>query len=238
MNRYWKHFFGRGLVEPEDDMRVSNPPANPELLDALAADFVKSGYDLKHLVRTIATSQTYARSSLPKPANARDRQNFARFYARRLPAEVMLDAIGRVTGSPSQFAGLPPQFRAVQLPDESYNSGFLEVFGRPKGESVCECERSSEANLAQRLELLNSPEIQQKLASDTSRAARYVGDPRSDSEKVDELYRLAFARAPSDEERTVCLDHLASARKKDALRKGYEDLIWVLINSKEFLFNR
>lgn len=241
VNRYWKHFFGRGLVEPEDDIRVSNPPTNPALLDALADDFIHSGYDLKHLVRLIATSQTYARSSLPLPENALDHQNFARFYARRLPAEVLLDTIGVLTGTPEHFNGLPASFRATQLPDESYNSPFLDVFGRPERESVCECERSSEANLAQRLELLNSPQIQAKLSSDTSRAARYADtrqDPRPDSEKVEELYRLAFSRSPLQEEKAVCLGHLSDARAKGDVRKGYEDLIWVLINSKEFLFNK
>src|SRR5262249_35216960 len=147
VNRYWKHFFGRGLVEPEDDLRISNPPANPELLDVLAADFVARGYDLKHLVRTIATSRAYDRSSLPNQWNARDRQTAARSAARRLPAEVLLDAIGTVTSTPETFNGVPRSLRAVQLPDEGFVSYFLQVFGRPQRESVCECERTAEANL-------------------------------------------------------------------------------------------
>jgi hypothetical protein len=240
VNRYWKHFLGRGLVEPEDDMRVSNPPSNPELLDALADDFVRHGYDLKHLVRTIATSRAYDRSSLPNEWNGNDRQNFARFYPRRLPAEVLLDAIGVATGSAETFNGLPKSFHATQLPDEGFDSTaqFLEVFGRPKRESVCECERTSEANLSQSLHLLNSSEIERKLDNKESRAARWAADTRPDAEKVDELYRVCYSRLPTADEREVCLAHLARRRTEGKLRQGYEDLVWTLINTKEFLFNQ
>jgi hypothetical protein len=236
VNRYWKHFFGRGLVEPEDDMRVSNPPSNPELLDMLADSFVKSGYDLKALVRLIATSKAYDRSSLPNASNARDRRNFARFYAKRLPAEVLLDALNVVAGVAEPFNGLPPTFRATQLPDDGFDSEFLTIFGRPKRESVCECERSSEANLSQTLHLLNAPELQQKLVSGNGRASRWANDKRPDSEKVDELYRVALSRPPTADERDVCLAHLERRRGEKRLRQGYEDLIWAIVNSKEFLF--
>jgi len=240
VNRYWKHFYGRGLVEPEDDMRASNPPTNPALLDALADDFIKHGYDLKRLVRTLATSRAYGLSSLPNEFNAADRQNHARFYPRRLPAEVLLDALGAVTLSPDTFNGLPKAFRATQLPDESYGSYFLDVFGRPKRESVCECERASEANLSQRLHLLNSGEIEGKLANGSGRAANYASDKdaRPDGAKVDELYRAALGRGPTRDEGEVCLAHLTKARESKKLRQGYEDLIWTLINCKEFQFNR
>ena len=240
VNRYWKHFLGRGLVEPEDDMRVSNPPTNPELLDALAADFIASGYDLKHLVQLITTSRAYSLSSLPNEFNAGDHQNHARFYPRRLPAEVLLDALGSVTQSPESFTGLPKGFRASQLPDESFASYFLDVFGRPKRESVCECERTSEANLSQRLHLLNSGEIESKLSDSTGRAAGWASDKdaRPEAEKIEELYRLTLGRKPTDDEREVCLAHLAKKRDGKSVRQGYEDLIWTLVNSKEFLFNR
>jgi hypothetical protein len=237
VNRYWKHFFGRGLVEPEDDMRVSNPATNPELLDALAADFVASGYDLKHLIRSIATSRAYDRSSLPNEYNGADRQNFARYYPRRLPAEVLLDAINAVTGGDEKFNGLPKGFRAAQLPDDGFASYFLEIFGRPKRESVCECERSSEANLSQTLHLLNSNEIQQKLTAKDTRVARWANDPRPDSEKIDELYRLCYSRPPTSDEREICLAHLAKRQAADQGRQGYEDLLWTLLNTKEFLLN-
>ena len=238
VNRYWKHFLGRGLVEPEDDMRVSNPPSNPEVLDALSAAFVKSGYDLRWLVRTITTSKVYDRSSLPNETNEADRRNFARSYPRRLPAEVLLDAINRVTGSDEKFLGLPLGSKATQLPDDGFASYFLDVFGRPKRESVCECERSAEANLSQTLHLLNSEEIQRKLTSDEGRAARFASekDPRSGPEKVTELYRLCVSRGPTPEELRECVEFLGRRRAQKQPRQGYEDLIWTLINTKEFLF--
>ncbi len=237
VNRYWKHFFGRGLVEPEDDMRVSNPPTNPELLDALADEFVRSGFDLKHLIRLIATSQAYGRSSAPNEWNGLDRQNFARFYARRLPAEVLIDAIDAVTGAHEDYAGMPAGYRAVQLPDEGFGSYFLEVFGRPKRESVCECERTAEPSLAQRLHLLNSDEIEGKVGG--ARAEEFAkSPPERDPEQITRLYQLCFSRAPSDAERDACLAHLAKGRAHNTPKNAYEDLIWTLINSNEFLFNR
>jgi hypothetical protein len=239
VNRYWKHFFGRGLVEPEDDLRVSNPPSHPELLRALSDDFVAHGFDLKRLIRTIATSRAYDRSSLPVGSDS-DRssaEQYARFAPRRLPAEVLLDAIGTVTGVPETFGGLPRSLRATQLPDEGFVSGFLEVFGRPRRESVCECERKAEANLAQSLLLLSSAEIEQKLAARGGRIDGWLADPRPDEVRVAELYRVCFARGPTDEERAVCLDHLRRFRARGTLRRGYEDLVWTLINTKEFLFN-
>jgi len=237
VNRYWKHFFGRGLVEPEDDFRVSNPPSHPELLDALASDFIHHGYDLKHLVRMIATSRAYDRSSLPLEQNRFDRRYFARYYSRRLPAEVLLDAINRITECPDRFDGLPPSLKAVQLPDDGVSSDFLDAFGRPKRESVCECERTSEPDLTQGLFLLGSPQLQRKLEAPHGRAARWVHDPRSDPEKIDELYQLAYSRFPSQEERRHCLAHLARRRREGKLQNGYEDLLWATINTKEFLFN-
>jgi hypothetical protein len=237
VNRYWKHFFGRGLVEPEDDLRVSNPPSNPELLDALSVDFIAHGFDLKHLVRTIVTSRVYERSSLPTPSNRDDRQNFARYYPRRLPAEVLLDAIGTLTGRPETFDGLPKSFRATQLPDEGFLSPFLTAFGRPKRESVCECERSPEANLSQGLLLLNSPELQRQLAASGGRASTWAANARPDSANLEELYRLAFSRPPTRDERDICLTHLARRREQGRLKEGYEDLIWTVVNTKEFLFN-
>ncbi len=238
VNRYWKHFFGRGLVEPEDDMRVTNPPSNPELLDALNDSFIASGYDLKALVRLIATSKAYDRSSLPSGTNAGDRRNFARFYAKRLPAEVLLDAINEVAGTSEPFIGLPDNFHATQLPDDGFDSEFLTVFGRPKRESVCECERSSEANLSQTLHLLNSAELQRKLENSQGRAAKWVNDARPDSEKIDELYRLAFGRLAKSDERAHCLEHIERRRTEKRLRQGYEDVIWAIVNTKEFLFNQ
>ena len=174
VNRYWAHFFGRGIVEPLDDMRLTNPPSNPELLDGLADQFVKSGYDLKGLVRTICTSRVYGLSSLPNEYNAKDKQSFARHYPKRMSAEVLLDAIAQVSGVPTPFDGLPAGTRAIDLPDESVGSSFLDTFGRPKRDTSCECERVTDASLSQSLMLLNSSEVQAKLsaAGQPGRAAR------------------------------------------------------------------
>src|SRR5262249_31660666 len=167
-NRYWAHFFGRGIVDPLDDMRVTNPPSNPELLDALAKELVDSKFSLKHLIKTIVKSRTYQLSAIPNEFNKNDKQAFSRFYPRRLGAEVLFDAVCQVTHSPANFGGLPQDKhapnRAIMLPDEGFASYFLDVFGRPQRISACECERVNEANLAQALHLLNSQEVQDKLS--------------------------------------------------------------------------
>ncbi len=248
VNRYWKHFFNRGIVEPEDDMRETNPPSNPELLDALAQHFIASGYDLKVLIRDITRSQTYQLSAVPNNYNKPDRQNFSRYYAKRLTAEVLFDSINEVTRTPGNFAGLPAGTRAISLPDNSFNAGsyFLTVFGRPESSSACECERTQEASLAQALHLLNAKDIQEKLAADTGAAAKLAADPRSDDEKLRELYLTAYARPPDASELALAKAHLDKPRKAvdgqplDAAkskRQGYEDLLWAVLNTKEFLFN-
>lgn len=250
VNRYWKHFFGRGLVDPEDDIRETNPATNPELLDALAKDFVATKFDLKHLVRTICKSSTYQLSSTPNRYNAADKQSFSRYYPRRLAAEVLLDAVNDVTRANQAFSNLPANTRAVQLPDNSFNaeSYFLTVFGRPESSSACECERSTDASLAQSLHLFNSGDVQTKLTADTGRAATLAGekDPRPDDAKVRELYLWAFARQPDAEELKLANEYVTKERKaadgkplavQAAKRQGYEDLVWALINTKEFLFN-
>ncbi len=248
VNRYWKHFLGRGLVEPEDDIRLTNPPTNPKLLDALAGHFTESGFDLKKLVRTICTSATYQLEALPNQHNTGDRQNYSRFFPRRLAAEVLLDAVDTLTGVPTLFSGQPAGVRAVQLPDDRFNadSYFLTVFGRPEMDSACECERTNDANLAQSLHLLNSKAIQDKLTHPQGVAAVYAADPRPDVEKVEELYLRAFARWPSGDEIRVAIEYLEK-KKRDVENSGaegpshqqiaYEDMLWALINTKEFLFN-
>ncbi len=234
VNRYWAHFMGRGIVEPIDDMRLTNPASNPELLEALAASFTRSGYDLKALVRTICDSQVYGLSSIPNASSERDRQSFARHYPRRMSAEVLLDAIALVSGVPSTFPGLPIGTRAIDLPDESVRSSFLDVFGRPKRETACECERVSDATLSQSLMLLNSADVQTVLASDQGRAAQLAKDPRPDAAKIDELFLSAFGRGASAAESAAAVDYLAKNPKDK--KRAYEDVIWALINSKEFQF--
>jgi hypothetical protein len=236
VNRYWKHFFGRGIVDPEDDMRVTNPPSNPELLDALAKAFVDSGFDLKHLVRTICRSSAYQLSSEPNEFNKSDKQNFSSFYPRRLNAEPLYDAIAQVAGTPISFAGMPAGTRAVALPDSGFNDYFLSVFGKPQAESACECERSAEANLAQSLHLLNSTDIQGRLAGGGGRADVLARDTtRSEADKAIELYYWAFARPPRDAELQLVVDYVDGHANK---RQAYEDVLWALFNTKEFLFNR
>jgi hypothetical protein len=236
VNRYWKHFFDRGIVEPEDDMRETNPPSNPELLDNLARNFIDSGFDLKELIRTICRSQTYQLSSLPNDYNLNDKQNFSRYYPKRLTAEVLYDAFHEVTATTQGYNGLPAGTRAVQLPDPTIGPYFLKVFGQPQADTACECERSQEANLAQSLHLLNSSEVQNKIASGSGRAAILAGDKeRADEEKIRELYRAVYTREPSDDELRIAQAHIA--KHEDNPKVAYEDIIWALINTKEFLFN-
>ncbi len=254
-NRYWKHFFGRGLVDPEDDMRETNPPTNPALLDALATHLAESGFDLKQLIRAITRSTTYQLSAEPNQYNGPDRHHFSRFYPRRLPAEVLLDSVAEVTGSELRFDGLPVGTRAVCLPDNSFNAAnyFLTVFGRPESSSACECERSMDASLSQSLHLLNSKDIQERISADSGRAARLALDKESDEDnRISELYRVAVGRDPKPSEIETAEQHLArivSAVKegKDAAeteaalgkarREAWEDVVWALLNTKEFLFN-
>ena len=236
VNRYWKHFFGHGIVDPEDDMRVTNPPSNPELLDALAGNFIRNGFDLKRLVRDICTSSAYQLSSEPNEYNGSDKQNFSSFYPRRLNAEPLYDAINQVANSTVAFSGMPAGTRAVQLPDSGFTDYFLMVFGKPQAASACECERSDDANLAQSLHLLNSTDIQGKLAAGEGRPALLAADEeKSEEEKVDELYYWAFSRPAKDSEKKLIFEFMeGQPNKKQAL----EDVLWALFNTKEFLFIR
>jgi len=239
-NRYWAHFFGRGIVDPLDDMRVTNPPSNPELLDALAKMFVENRFSLKALCRAICTSRTYQLSAMPNEANAADKQSFARYYPKRLQAEVLLDAVARLTGSPSTFPGLPADrfapTRAIMLPDESFASYFLDVSGRPQRISACECERVNDASLAMTLHLLNSQEVQDKIARPGGRADSLAKDSRPDAEKVTELFVLATGSKPDKEKLDLALEHIARHAKDKKI--AYENIIWALLNSKGFLFNQ
>ena len=248
VNRYWKHFFSRGLVEPEDDIRDSNPPTNPELLDALEDHFVESGFDLRELIRVITNSKAYQLSAIPNEHNIADRQNFSRYYPKRLQAEVMLDAIDQVTGATTSFANLPIGTRAVALPDNSYNkaSPFLRVFGRPEATSVCECERVQSGSLAQSLHLMNASDIKRKLADGKGRLNGLLVSKSSPEEIVTDLYHAAYARRPNESELKTAVTYLRESRsdakgnpldETASLRENLQDLAWALINTKEFLFN-
>ena len=234
VNRYWKHFFGRGIVDPEDDMRVTNPPSNPELLDALTMHFLEHRFDLKDLVRTICKSNAFQLSSEPTEFNSSDQQNFSRFYPRRMTAEVLYDSVNSVADTPSNFGTIPQGTTAVQLPDNGFNNYFLQVFGKPEAESACECERSPEANLSQSLHLLNSGDIQGRLQNGTARAARFAQDLiRTDAEKVRELYLAAFSREPRVEESEFILKQLELYPNK---QQAWEDVLWAVLNAREFQF--
>jgi len=248
VNRYWKHFFRRGLVEPEDDIRDTNPATNPELLDALAKHFIESGFDLKEAVRVITQSQTYQLSAMPNEHNAVDRQNFSHFYPKRMQAEVLLDSMDRLTGSSTKFADVPPGTRAVALPDNSYNaaSPFLKIFGRPEAASVCECERAQSPSLGQSLHLMNSSDVKTKLTSSKGTADLLSQPDTSEADGIRKIYLSAFSREPTGEELSIAEDHLLKPRTdangkaldpQRAKRQGYEDLLWAIMNTKEFLYN-
>lgn len=236
VNRLWGHFLGRGLVHEVDDLRQTNPASNPELLDALAKDFIEHKFDVKHIIRTIATSKVYQLSSTPTEKNRHDHQNFARFYARRLIAEVMLDAVDGATGVKSRFSGMAASSRAVDLPHEGFGSYFLDAFDRPRRVTTCECERSSGATLAQVLLLANSDEVENKIADSNGKIAQLLEAKRPMKETVEELYLGSFSRYPTEQEMKTTLAFLERL-PADGQRQGLEDVLWTLLNSKEFMFN-
>ncbi len=234
VNRLWAHFMGVGLVEAVDDMRVTNPPSNPELLEALAQDLHNYQFDLKHVMATIMKSRAYSLSSEPVEENKTDRQNYARYTPRRLSAETLLDAVDVVTGSQEKFNGLPLGTRAIELPDESVPSYFLSVFGRSMRESACECERSYAPNLSQTLHLMNSPEVQNKISNPKARLAAFLQGKKSTEEIISDFYLRAFGRSPRAEELKDAAALVAGAKDRKA---ELEDFEWMFLNSKEFLFN-
>ncbi|MFQ3594041.1 MAG: DUF1553 domain-containing protein, partial [Gemmataceae bacterium] len=233
VNRLWKHFLGVGLVEPVDDLRASNPPSNPALFAALKKEFVQSKFNLRHLMRLILTSRTYQLSSATRPSNETDQRFYSRYYVRRLPAEVLLDAISSATGVPEQFPGYPGGLRAGQLPDPGLKSYFLSLFGRSERVTACACERSGEVTLPQLLHLQNGESLLQKIRSAEGRLARLIAEKKSDDEILDELFLATVSRLPSPEKRVTLKRQLAGEDRVEALR----DLFWALLNSKEFAFN-
>jgi hypothetical protein len=235
VNRVWANFFGRGLVEPVDDFRISNPCVNPPLLDALAGDFAAHEYDLKHLVRTILESRLYQLSGTPNETNLGDTRNFSRSYRRRLPAEVLLDAVNDVTGVPDTYAATPAGFRAMQTWSYKIESQFMDAFSRPNPSSDPPCERDRQMSVVQSLHLMNSKNLQAKLGNATGRVHQLAESKRSPEEIVTELYLATLSRFPSDEELKLAT---AAFTAKDAKRQSAtEDVFWALLNSPEFVFN-
>jgi len=233
VNRIWFHLMGKGIVDPVDDFRESNPSANDPLLEALAQDFAKSGFDLKRMVRTICLSQTYQLSTATNESNKDDNRYFSHAVSKLLTAEQLLDAICKSTEVAEKFPGLPPGTRATQLPDTEINHLFLKTFGQPARELACECERESDSNLAQALQLINGPTINDKLKAPTNRVGRLITAKKTDQEILEDIYLETLSRFPTKEDATIALSHLAKAKDK---RKGWEDIQWALINTKEFLF--
>jgi hypothetical protein len=225
---------GRGLVEPVDDLRVTNPATNEALFAWMASDLAAHGFDLKHLMRSIMRSQAYQRSSEATAANARDERYYSHFPFKRLGAEQLLDTLAAVTGVPEKFEGFPMGTHASQLPDAGVPSYFLELFGRPARQIACECERVSEPNVAQVLHLMNSAGVNKRLASPEGRVARLVKEDLPPSRVVDELYLATLSRFPSAAESRVAVGAITAAKDR---QRAAEDLMWALLNSKEFLFN-
>jgi hypothetical protein len=298
VNRVWRHFLGRGLIEPVDDLRATNPATNEPLLAALEKDLVEHKYDLRHLILTIVNSRTYQLSSRPNPENRKDDRHYSRYFVKRLTAEQLLDAVCQVTGVPEKFNGFPLGIRATQLPDTKVGSYFLDVFGRPPRQITCDCERAQEPNMAQALHLINGPGVNQKISAKEGTIERLIAGKKTDAEIVEELYLACFGRLPVDGEKQTALETLAEAvnpkpaepekpaaaappkpanareaarqqaerlaaaaqrlfamteakpaemkpaepkpaplTPEQARRQILEDLLWALINGKEFIFN-
>lgn len=234
VNRTWGYLMGTALVEPIDDLRATNPPSNPELLDALATDFVKDGYNLRKLMRAIMVSRVFQLSSTSTDDNAADTRFFSHYPTRRLPAEVLLDAIDHVCGTQERFTGVPLGTRAIELPDPNFSSYFLDTLGRPQRIVSCECERTAEPNLAQVLQLANGELVQRKLTDKAGRLSKLIAEKASDEKAFTEFYLVTLSRRPTVTEIEHCRSILASAADR---RAGLEDILWALINGREFLFN-
>jgi hypothetical protein len=237
VNRLWKHFMGEGLVEPVDDMRVTNPPTNPALLDYLATDFVQHGYDLKYLMRRIIQTNAYQRTAIPTVKNAVDTRYYSHYSFKRLKAEALLDAIGSATGVPEKFAGYPAGLRASELPDTTVQSYFLDLFGRPARNIVCQCERSDNPNLGQILHFMNGKGVNDRLSSPSGRIAQLIAAKAGNRKIVEELYLATLSRLPDDDELTTTLLELYEIKDPKERQKSAEDILWALLNSKEFYFN-
>lgn len=233
VNRYTGYLLGRGLVEPVDDLRSTNPPTNPPLMDAMAQHFIDSGFDLKQLMRVIMNSRLYQLDSQPTAANASDTKFYSHFQVKRLPAEALLDAIDQVTQVQTKHRNLPLGTRAIELPDAEYPDYFLNTFAKPRRVSVCECERAPDPNLAQALHTLNGDILSLKIRDAKGRVQRLVGAKKGHDEIVEELYLATLARLPTEEEQRTSRELLAEAAGG---AEFYQDLLWALCNSKQFLF--
>jgi hypothetical protein len=235
-NRVWANFFGVGLVESVDDMRLTNPPSNGELLDAAAAHLVQNKFNLKALMRTILQSHAYQRSSIVLPENKLDERFYSRYYPKRMMAEVLLDSVSAVTESPTEFAGFPKGWRALQLPSSSAASYFLTTFGRPERVVTCTCERNDQPTMVQVLHIANGVTLNGKLSAKGNVIDKSLTAKTTDAEFIDDLYLRAFARRPTKAERDPIVKELAAVPEAER-RQAREDVAWSVLSSKEFLFN-
>jgi hypothetical protein len=225
---FWAHFLGRGIIEPVDDVRISNPPSNPELLDALAQKFTSYSYDFRRLVRDICSSRTYQLSTRPNETNAGDERNFAKAAVRRLQAEVLLDCVSQVTETKDKFNGLPRGAHAVQIPDGNTSSYFLTTFGRATRETVCSCEVRTEPNLSQALHLLNGTTVENKI-TDGGVVRRALKAGQKPEAILDSLYLRCLSRPPSEAERAKLVTFFKEGTPDENV---LNDLFWALLNAK------
>ena len=234
VNRVWSYFFHRGIIDPVDDIRSTNPPINPALLDALTADFIASKFDVRQLMKRIVTSETYQRSSVPNTSNHADEQNFSHAIPRRIPAEALLDSLVQATGVPEAIGGAPGGFRAAQLPDANITSDFLRLFGKPQRMDACECERDNGSNMLQALHFINGKSILGRVQNPSARPALILARKPTDDQLVTELYLWSLARKPNAKELKLGMDFvkLYGDTQRPA---AAQDLMWALLNSKDFL---
>jgi len=258
VNRVWAHYFGRGIVDPPDHLSPLNPPSHPELLDALAKQFIENKYDLRWLHHTIATSRTYQLSSTPPP-NPPDspleqggtkggaaRRNFSHFQFRRLPAEVLVDAVNQATGSHEEYPPklyLPEQAKAIEVAgvtsreDQSAAVGYaFKIFGRPlrSTQLQCDCERDTNTTIVQTLYLANHPRVREAIYNDAGRIAQIVAEMAEDDRRIEEIYLTALSRLPSDDERQTCLSYV---QERNSSLRAFQDVMWSLLNTREFVLN-
>jgi hypothetical protein len=243
VNRLWRNFMGRGLIEPVDDLRATNPATNDELPDELVKDFTSHNFDMNHMIRTIMQSATYQASSKPLKENARDDKYGSHYLIKRLPAEVLLDAYSQVTEEPEQFAGYPTGTRALQLPDTAVKSYFLDAFGRPERQQTRESERTSVPTITQALHIINGETLNNKLRAPHNVIDSLLGRGLSDEQIVDHLYLASFSRSPAGNERSALVKALHSAEQQhksgpdDARREALNDMMWAMLTSEAFMFN-
>ena len=233
-NRMWSHYFGRGLVDPIDDMRATNPATNEPLLAALELHLKESRFDLKAFTRTLLASRAYQLGT-STDANRDDRQHFSHARPKAMPAEVLLDAICQTTGVPEKFNGWPEGVRSIQVWDNRMPSYFFRIFGRPIRATVCECERSNEPSISQALYLLNSPEVNAKLSHRHGLVRKLAESSKSTAEITDEVYLATVSRFPTPDERTLMQSAFESAGMNR--QQAIEDILWAVMNTKEFLYN-